>query len=122
MMLEAVGELEKLAVRDGDVGVVGGWRGGDVGGSGADRDTTHDNCSKAAVMCSNDEEDSFTIYAKSRRELTKRKATIRKRNDEEKDDDGSEAEEVGEDAAEAEEEDDDNDKNNKEEQEGMKQP
>ena len=121
--------------RDGDVGVVGGWRVGDVGDAGAHdadgnaTDTMQDKRgktkrSKAAVMFSNDKEDSFTTHAKSKRELDKRKRTTRKREDGEKDDDGREAEEVEEDAAEGEEEeeeeeeeedDDDDDKNDEEE-------
>ena len=67
-------------------GEVGGLRDGDVRGAGADGDTTQEKRSKAAVMFSHDEENSFTTYAKSRSELTKRKITIRKRKDEEKDD------------------------------------
>ena len=111
--------------RDGDVGVVGGWIFGDIGDAGAGgdgnaTDTMQDKRgktkrSKAAVLFSNDKEDSFTTYAKSKRELDKRKRTTRKREDEEKDDDGREAEEVEEDAAEGEEEEeeeeDDDDKN-----------
>ena len=112
--------------RDGDVGVVGGWRVGDAGagGDGNKRGKTKRN--KAAVMFSNDKEDSFTTYAKSKRELDKQKTTTRKRKDEEKDDDVRDAE-VEEDAAEEEEEeeeeeDDDDDKNDEEEQQkGTKQ-
>ena len=128
--------------RDGDVGVVGGWRVGDVGDAGAGGDGNATDImqdkrgktkrSKAAVMFSTDKEDSFTTYAKSKRELDKRKTTTRKRKDEEKDDDGREAEEVEEDAAEEEKEeeeeekedddDDDDDKNDGEEQQkGTKQ-
>ena len=106
--------------RDGDVGVVAV---GDVGagGDGNATDTMQDKRgktkrSKATVMFSTDKEDSFTTYAKSKRELDKRKTTTRKRKDEEKDDDGREAE--VEDAA---EEDDDDDKNDEEQQKGAKQ-
>ena len=121
--------------RDGDVRVVGGWRVGDVrdagaGGDGNATDTMQDKRgktkrSKIAVMFSDDREDSFTTYAKSKRELEKRKTTTSKRKDEEKDDDGREAEKVEEEDAEEEEEeeeeeededDDDDDKNDKEEQ------
>ena len=104
--------------RDGDVGVVGGWRVGDVGDAGAGgdgnaTDTMQDKRgntkrSKAAVIFSTDKEDSFTTYAKSKRELDKRKTTTRKRKDEEKDDDGRETEEV-EDAEEEEEEEEEED-------------
>ena len=134
--------------KEGDVesgrraGEVGHRREGDVGDAGAGdgnaTDTMQDKRgttkrSKAAVRFSNDKKDRFTTYAKSKRELDKRKRTTRKREDEEKDDDGREAEEVDEDAAEGEgeeeeeeeeveEEDDDDDKNDEEEQQkGRKQ-
>ena len=107
--------------RDRYVGVVGGWSVGDVGDAGAGGDgnaavTMPDKRgktkrSKAAVMFSNDEEDSFTTNAKSKRELDKRKTTTRKREDEEKDNDGREAED----------DDDDDDKNDEEQQKRTKQ-
>ena len=117
--------------RDGDVGVVGGWRVGDAGAGGDGNKRGKTKRSKAAVMFSNDKEDSFTTYTKSKRELDKQKTTTRKRKDEEKDDDVRDAE-VEEDAAEEEEEgeeeeeedddDDDDDKNDEEEQQkGTKQ-
>ena len=73
-MLRAVGELEKLAIEKIELLLVGDVR--DAGADG-DRisavreargitgtDTTHDKRGKTAVMFSNEEEDSFTTYAK----------------------------------------------------------